>query len=329
MKRALTILFALAAVACAKTEVSYDGAQSHEIALMPVSGGMTKAAILDQKFPTDNHIGLFAYYTPEVGTAGTVADYSKYTIKYFDNTLFHCEEGAGIWDGLESDYYWPATGTLVFAGYSVNSPSAEYHNGGIYSYDLVSDQLNITDFVQSPNTNSTYDLLYFGRTPAYNKNATEVPVTFQHALAWVEIQVKGDTGSLMGGARTWRVTNLEFDNLYICGNFRYSGTERTVTWKAHTKSEDIVVYTGSQALTDNYAVIENIKAGTLVIPQTPNKLYATIEYSSPAGDAIKEVVEIDIPAYTQAWEAGKKYTYQLTFSPQEILVAPSVGTWEN
>ena len=327
MKRALTILLALAAVACAKTEVAYDNTKSCEIALMPVSGGMTKAAILDAKFPTDNHIGLFAYYTPTISESGAVADYSKYDIKYFENTLFHCEAGAATWDGLESDYYWPATGTLVFAGYSVNSPSAEFFNGGVYTYDLVKDQLNINDFVQSPKTSSTYDLLYFGRTAAYNKNALSVPVTFQHALAWVEIQVKGDIGSLMGGARTWRVTNLEFDNLFICGNFRYSGTEGTATWKAHTKSEDIVVYTGSQALTADYAVIENTKAGTLVIPQTPHKLYAAIEYASPAGDAIKEVVEIDIPAYTTAWEAGKKYTYQLTFSPQEILVAPTVQTW--
>jgi hypothetical protein len=73
--------------------------------------------------------------------------------------------------------------------------------------------------------------------------------------------------------------------------------------------------------------IEDVQAGTLIIPQAAKKLYVTIEYASPAGAPIKEVIEIDIPTYTPAWEAGKKYTYQLTFSPQEILVAPSVDTW--
>jgi hypothetical protein len=73
--------------------------------------------------------------------------------------------------------------------------------------------------------------------------------------------------------------------------------------------------------------IENVQAGTLIIPQAAKKLYVTIQYASPAGAQIKEVVEIDIPQYTATWEAGKKYTYQLTFSPQEILVAPKVDTW--
>lgn len=331
MKRSLSIILAAAAViGCAKTEVNYDSAHQSEIALTPVSGIMTKAAVTDGVFSKNDHIGLFAYYTPDV-EAGTVTDYTRFTTKFFNDTKFHCEAGASTWDGLETDYYWPATGSLVFAGYSVyvaNDPAALAKNGTA-SYDLATDQLNINGFVQSYDTGSTYDLLYFGRTAeSYSKNATSVPVQFHHALSWIEIQVKGSTGSLMGGNRTWRVTKVMFDDVDTKGNFTYTGTSsQKVEWNSNSP-EDIVVYSGDQALTNSYEVIENVTAGTLVIPQDADKLYATIEYASPAGDPIKEVVEIDIPAQTPTWEAGKKYTYQLTFSPQEILVAPSVGTWD-
>ena len=140
----------------------------------------------------------------------------------------------------------------------------------------------------------------------------------------------------MGGDRTWRVTNLEFRGVECKGDFRYRGTTETgpgtadfstVMWRTFGPTKNIIVYSGNQPLTDSFEVIERVSAGTLVIPQAADKLYATIEYASPAGDPIKEVVEIDIPTQTPTWEPGKKYTYQLTFSPQEILVAPSVDTW--
>jgi hypothetical protein len=331
MKRSLSIILAAAAIlACTKTEVNYDMAQQSEIALTPVSGVMTKAAVKDGKFPVRNHIGLYAYYTPEV-EAGIVADYSKFATQFFNNTEFHCEVNAETWDGFESDYYWPATGSLVFAGYSLNDPekvNLPSKQNGTPSYDLATDELKITGYAQSNITSSTYDLLYFGRTAeSYSKNATSVPVQFHHALSWIEIQVKGSTGSLMGGNRTWRVTKVMFDEVDTKGDFTYTGTSsQKVKWDSNSP-KDIVIYSGDQPLTDSYKVIENVDAGTLVIPQAADKLYATIEYASPAGDPIKEVVEIDITAQTPTWEPGKKYTYQLTFSPQEILVAPSVDTW--
>jgi hypothetical protein len=340
MKRSLSIILAAAAVlACTKTEQTFDASQQSEIAIMPVSGKMTKAAITDGVFPTDNHIGLYAFYTSDVN-AGPVSDYSKFSIMYFDNTEFHCEAGQTAWDGLLSDYYWPATGSLVFAGYSLNVPKQDQiksEQNGTPSYDLSKDQLKITGYTQSNKTDETYDLLYFGRTASsYGKNTLSVPVVFEHALAWIEVQVMGGTGALMGGGRTWRATKVEFRDVATKGNFEYKGVQTAaantnpVKWteqSVQTGAENVVVYTGSQDLTGGMKPIENVQAGTLIIPQAAKKLYVTIEYASPAGDSIKEVIEVDIPVYTSAWEAGKKYTYQLTFSPQEILVAPKVDKW--
>lgn len=340
MKRSLSIILAAAAVlACTKTESTFDVAQQSEIALTPVSGSMTKAAINNGIFPTDNHIALYGFYTSNV-EAGQVTDYSKFNIQYFNNTEFHCESGQTAWDGLLSDYYWPATGSIVFAGYSLNVPKQdqiESEQNGTPSYDLSKDQLKITGYTQSNKTDETYDLLYFGRTASsYGKNILSVPVVFEHALAWIEVQVMGGTGALMGGERTWRATKVEFRDVATTGNFEYKGVQTAaantnpVKWTAQsvqTGAENVVVYTGSQDLTNGMKRIEDVQAGTLIIPQAAKKLYVTIEYASPAGAPIKEVIEIDIPTYTPAWEAGKKYTYQLTFSPQEILVAPKVDKW--
>ena len=173
-------------------------------------------------------------------------------------------------------------------------------------------------------------------TESRNKNTLSVPVVFQHALSWIEIQVKGGTGALMGGNRTWRATKVEFRAVDCKGDFTYTGTEtdpaKKAVWSVKSQAaplSSVVVYQDNdgQLLTADDEVIENVPAGTLLIPQAAKKLYVTIEYHSPAGDPIAEVVEVDIPKHTKAWEAGKKYTYQLTFSPQEILVAPTVQTW--
>ena len=345
MKRALTILLAVAAVACTKTEVAYDNTQIGEIAFMPISGNITKAAVTDGIFTKTNHIGLFAYYTPDVpaGADGaTVSDYTKFTKTFFNDTEFYCPDNTkSIWAGL-TPQYWPVTGSMVFAGYSLEpagkANNVSFDRNGTAGYTLATDCLTISNYVQSNITNSTYDLLYFGRTDkSYGKNTISVPVVFNHALAWIEIQVKGDTGSLVDG-RKWTITNVEFRKVNTKGTFTYTGTAGIAVWSAQAEPKNVVVFNMDKAvipgrlpkvLTDSFETIENVTNGTLVIPQTAQKLYVTVEYQSPANDHIVEVVEVDIPTSTPAWEAGKKYTYQLTFSPQEILVAPSVGSWDN
>lgn len=346
MRRALTILLAVTAIACTKTEVAYDNSQIGEIAFMPVSGNITKAAVTNGIFPKTNHIGLFAYYTPTVkadADGADVADYDVFDKTFFSDTEFYCpDDTKTIWAGL-APQYWPVTGSMVFAGYSLEpagkANNVSFDRNGTAGYTLATDCLTISNYVQSNNTNSTYDLLYFGRTDkSYGRNTISVPVVFQHALAWIEIQVKGDTGSLVDG-RKWTITNVEFRKVNTKGTFKYTGTAGTAgtaEWSSQTNEQNVVVFNTDntinparlpQVLTDSFEVIENVDNGTLVIPQDAQKLYVTVEYQSPANDHIVEVVEVDVPAVTPTWEAGKKYTYQLTFSPQEILVAPTVQTW--
>ena len=342
MRKALYILAALAVVSCSKTETSFDNNVDSELVVVPVSSNITKAAIIDGVYPEENHISLFAFHAPEVAS-GTVADYSKFVETYLYDTEYYytgTEQSTKIWSGLESSYYWPITGSLVFSGYSLQAPATTGERpkspkiGTNVAYTLADDKLEIEGYTQSLDPESTFDFLYFGRTASsYNNRRTGEPIAleFKHALSWITIEVMGGEGALIED-HVWSVTNVKLAGVQNTGDFTYTGTatDTKVEWDTPTTASDaeFVVFAGTKPLTDEMTAIENVTNATLVIPQPATMLYVTIQYLSPANDTITEVIEIDLSEYTTAgWEAGKRYTYKLTFAPSEIIVAPIVETW--
>lgn len=342
MKKALYIFAALAVAACAKSEVTYDTANDGELVVVPAASNITKAAITDGVYPEANHIALFAYHAPGV-TSGAVSDYSKFVEKYLYDTEYYytgTDASTKIWSGLKSSYYWPITGSLVFAGYSLQAPTTEGERaespkiGTSVAYTLADDKLEIEGYTQSLDPNETFDFLYFGRTnSSFNNRRTGEPIalTFKHALSWITIKVKGGEGALIDG-RVWSVTNVKLAGVQTTGDFTYTGTadENKVEWTLPTEASDseFVVYDGSKPLTSAMEAVESVTNATLVIPQPATTLWVTIEYLSPAGDLIEENIDINLANYTTTgWEAGKRYIYELTFDPQEITVAPIVETW--
>lgn len=343
MKKALYILAAIAAVACAKTETDYVSSQNDEIVVVPVSSNITKAAITDGVYPEANHISLFAFHAPGFSAgAVTSADYSKFVETYLYDTEYYytgTEQSTRIWAGLKSSYYWPITGSLVFAGYSLQAPTTTAERaespkiGTSVAYTLADDKLEIKGYNQSVDPESTFDFLYFGRTSSsYNNRRTGDPIAlnFKHALSWITIKVKGGKGALVDG-RVWSVTNVKLAGVQTTGDFTYTGTAETkVIWETPStpSKTEFVIFDDKQELTSTMAVVENVMNGTLVIPQPATTLWVTIEYLSPAKDTITEEIEINLADYTTSgWEAGKRYTYELSFDPTEITVAPIVETW--
>lgn len=342
MKKVLYILAALAVVACSKTETDYVSSQKDEIVVVPAASNITKAAITDGVYPEENHISLFAFHAPGV-PSGTVTDYSKFVETYlYDTEYFYTgtDQSTKIWGGLKSSYYWPITGSLVFAGYSLQAPTTAGERaespktGTSVAYTLADDKLEIKGYTQSVDPKSTFDFLYFGRTASsYNNRRTGDPIAleFKHALSWITIKVKGGKGALIEG-RKWAVTDVKLAGVQTTGDFTYTGTaaETKVEWKTPqtASSTEFVIFDGKQELTSTMDVVETETNGTLVIPQPATTLWVTIEYLSPANDIITEDIEINLADYTTAgWEAGKRYTYELSFDPTEITVAPIVETW--
>lgn len=360
MKRFIYILLCLAAAitACSKTEVAYNDAETGEISISPVAGNITKAAVADGVYPTTNRLALFAFHAPyhkatvNMGDDGevvtpettTAVNYSLFSEKYLYNTQYYFNNASHEWIGLDASYYWPITGSLVFAGYSLPASGQLDIAAGTDaepnpSFDLMSDVLEIKGYTQSSDRNETFDLMYFGRTDgSYNnrRNGVAVPLVFTHALSWITVKVKGETGT-----SGWKVTDVQFIDVNTKADFKYNGLavapNPKVIWKLDdqdTKADmdifDPEAGQTGQPLTDEFQTIETVPGGTVVIPQTVKGLKITVKYDSPAGDEITEIIPVPLSSdASEKWEAGKHYTYQLTFSPAEIKVAPTVGTWDD
>ena len=98
-------------------------------------------------------------------------------------------------------------------------------------------------------------------------------------------------------------------------------------WKTPADEKDYKVFEGSYPLTNSLVDLENNPAGTLVIPQSKAVDYtATLVYTNALGyETITETIELPLGT---GWEIGKHYIYDITFSPKEILIAPTVTDWE-
>ena len=115
MKKSLIIaLGAIALVACTKTSVSYE--QTGEIGFAPVvRKNSTKAAVEGTEFPNQN-IKVFGYYDNSMAV-GSSYSAGKFAVEYLPGVEF-AKNGA-IWAGANNNhYYWPKTGSILFAGYS-------------------------------------------------------------------------------------------------------------------------------------------------------------------------------------------------------------------
>lgn len=350
MKRILTIILTVAfAAACTKSSIELE--QGDQISMSPVADNMTKAA-QSGAFPQDWHIAVWAYLGSAAASDSpdVVVNYANFDYPYFAGQEFsyQTEKRAASWAGLLEPYFWPGHGSLVFAGFSLPAPATagtqsnpSWREGATYEFynypaEGVTETLNnglvdkftITDYVQSSNTASTFDLMWFGITRAsynYRTSGTPVAITFNHALSWITFQVKGD-GAPAAEGTAWQVESLVMEDVKTKGDVVCVG--KNAVWSGQETPADMTVFTGSEALTTSSKVLETTANGTLVIPQKPGML--TVKFTSGGKQTTKTVNlkltdDEDDPA--NLWKPGYHYTYTLLFRANEILVAPSFGAW--
>ena len=334
MKRIVCTIMAVAALAaCTKSEVAYEAPA--EITFAPAAKNITKAA-LTGTYPTTQKLGVYANYSNDVPSNAAVV--GNYSTKFLNNVLF--SHNGNAWGAGEA---WPSNGSLIFAGYAIPESGTA---SGTYAYDFAEDKLTITNYTQSTDPASSFDLGWFNRTTAsynYRNTANAVPVTLSHALAWVEIHVKGEGTTI--GTNPWKIKSMTINKVANTGSAICigAGVEKA-TWTPGTADKAIKVFSGEQTLTGNAVVCETANTDVLVIPQTPTNvltdetldvaksvatLTVTYTYNSPAG--------VEMPLQTATvplvvdggWKSGYKYTYTLTFKASEILIAPKYDTWEN
>lgn len=311
-----SILAVGALVACTKSEVKFD--DPSEISLAPVASTATKAdyngfgAIDDNVYPHSENFLVWGYWKDvEVGeTYESFAD-SK---TYIDGKKFKYATG-DTWKGADKSYFWPKTGSMVFACLSpADAPVTDL------SHNVTTDNFSFY-YSGTDNTSETKDIMWTDATLSVNEQKVGVPVKFHHALTWITFKVKGDAFT----SGKFIVNSLVMDEVFTGGTFN----SKTKTWDNYTTPLPIKVYEGEKAIKTEYDIFENAEAGTLVVPQyfkLDHNYYATLKYTNNLGDTpIQETIPLDLGS---GWEIGKHYTYYITFTANEILIAPEVTDWD-
>ena len=316
MKKIISIVLGVAALAaCTKTSVSYE--QPGEIALAPVTrANMTKAAITGTTFPTTNDMGVYAFYNAGKLAGTPKADFLTGSAAYLDNVEFVNKTGSGNWGGRTS-YYWPKTGSLVFAAYSPKAANLAYSAG--------EDKFSKAEYVQSTDLANTVDLLWSPMTATSHDKGTE---------------------------EKFKVKSVELNGIVNKGAFKTSGA--TIAWTPSTLADDVQnlsvlnngeSYTEIKKMTPA-VVLENVEKGTVVIPQSlGDAVTLTVVFSQmmPTGAwSADQTLHFQLNQCKvggeslNSWDNGKHYIYTLSFNikgegtgENEILIAPKLEDWKD
>ena len=105
------LMSALLLFSCAKVNrVQVD----NEIVMSPAGSSLTKAVTIPLE--TSKEFGVYAFYADCAGgTAWNDPQAWAQSTEYFSDAKFAHRDGA--WGGSPTPYYWPLSGSLMFAGY--------------------------------------------------------------------------------------------------------------------------------------------------------------------------------------------------------------------
>lgn len=350
MKKIISIVLGVASLAaCTKTSVSYE--QPGEIALAPVTrANMTKAAVTGTTFPATNDMGVYAYYNaskPAATPKDVFLDRLDLSKALYMNNVRFMKKGTTTWAGANDQgeatpYYWPKTGSLVFAAYSPK--------GANLAYDAASDKFSTqpnTNYVQETDLSKTVDLLWSPMTTASHANG-HVTMVFYHAMSWVTVKVKAANDESIN---KFRVKSIALNNIINEGSFTTNGSHIDWNPSSSADAKTLSVFNSEGHVVSNTVdVLENVENGTVVIPQTLGddaKLTVVFSQLMPTGNwSADQTLPFVLNACTTGepaaaldeWKNGTHYIYTLSFNikggegPEEnneILIAPSLEKWQD
>lgn len=319
-----SILAVGAIVACTKSEVKYEG--ESEIAFAPVTSAATKANVLGAidgtAYPTDETFYVWGYWQDcPAGSDNSTFTHPK---TYINGQAFKYASGQ-LWQGRDKSYYWPKTGSMIFA--ALSPVDAPIDGGDVRAKHHFAANNFVFEYRNPSETNKTVDLLWANNTVSYSEataGTNGVPVKFNHALAWITFRVQGESVVQDGG---FKINSLILNDVNTYAQFNSLGNG---SWEGHAYAADYTVFidnlNGSQNLTGALVDLENTPKGTLVIPQSKNVDFtATLKYTNYLGDTpIVETIDLDLGT---EWQIGKHYIYNIKFTPKEILLKPEVAEW--
>lgn len=328
MKKVFLIAAAVVALAaCSKNEVLPSSSSINNEISFNVAP-RTKAA--PEAFNTHNVFASWAYYLPKGSTwdaRATGVTPQEYIV---GRTISYQTDGT--WKETGKTYYWPKDGgSLTFFAYSLNRDNLALTVGeseftcsaaaGIQGHINLNVDKNtdfmVADIAKDKNANET----------VYSFNG--VPTLFKHKLSKVVCKVqkaadyqgvKFELNSIKflqvsyyatyGQLPTEKITpgGTTDDQVYTSAIQEITSTLSPVT------NEDVVIYI-PQKFTDETSKIEITYTITTTVEGSTTPVKQTV------------VKEYPIKSKFTEWEMGKRYTFNLTFSLDEILWAPAVEPW--
>lgn len=352
MKKLIVLFSAVVALAaCSKNEV-VPAVSGENVEISYKVAPRTKAD--PQTFDTHNVFASWAYYLPS-GKWDENWNVRTNAKEYISNSEISFNNG--VWKNKDISYYWPKGGSLTFFAYSLNRNNLILEHNGGHTYPIACHNaadaygINATiDLNENPNLDLLVADIATDKTQnevVYSLNG--VPTLFKHKLSRIQFAVKKKeeyTGA------TITLNSITFNNVAHAGTYcqynkvKVKGTDTFTNdyWITVDKTTPIVYTTTDfvvKSSTNYDPVKETNETHYIYIPQnfedvedvTETDKIATIEvkYTVTFKDGISEtyIKTLKVNEIFPRWEVGKRYTFNLSFSLNEINYAPAVGDWEN
>lgn len=311
----LASVAALAMTACTNESDEYVGSpESREISFMPVNQMATKAAVSGTSFPTEDNFQVAAYLVQPAGQAGN----------YFAPTVFNYNNTSSLWEGA-TKRYWPLSACYInFLGVANVEGTATFNNTTPASACVV----GMTD-----NSTAQKDLMYAignGQVTQAGNVLTfpaSVPMQFIHAQAWIKFNVKAaNTASQAITVNSITLNGAKYAGTYTITHANYNATSSqsvSGAWTSLGDAQNVTINHGA-ALTTGGADVAN---GLMIVPDDA----ATGDFASFTINYTYDGKTYDV-VYTPASlnvEQAHSYTYNITFTLNEIKVAATVANWTN
>ena len=350
MKKLIVLFSAVAALAaCSKNEV-VPAVSGENVEISYKVAPRTKAD--PQAFDTKNVFASWAYYLPSGKNWNDNWEDAKIFIGKEDEEGVTISYGNKVWRDQTTSHYWPKEGSLTFFAYSLNRNNLDLKYDSGHTYPIVCHKsqnaygINATIDLKD---NKNLDLLVaeIAKDKTQNENIYSlngVPTLFKHKFSRIQFAVKKKeeyTGT------TITLNSITFNNVAHTGHYsQFNKEEGDVEFtQDYCKAGDIrtsLVYTTTDfkvtSATDYVPVTETDETYYIYMPQdfknvTDAKDIATIEVKYTVtfrnGTSETYIKTLNVKDIFNSWEMGKKYTFNLSFSLNEINYAPAVGDWEN
>lgn len=322
-------------LSCTKMERVQKG---QEIVLSPLGSTMTKTSS-SSPLSEDLVFGVYAYYSNCPGETAWDAQtaWPVASVYMSDAAFAHTD---GYWSGTPDPYYWPLSGSLMFAGYC---PHKDHSDGTITEVSLTQ---NVTDmnpyqhikFTQKTDPAQMVDLLWFdakdvagGET--ISKTDLSIPIEFNHALSQVSFE-------FVDNQLVFQLDSVKLKDCINTSDF-YSGN--TPGWLPDINAvEDYVLLKVPSATTKPHFNGWDTDEMLYIIPQYLDGIFPSVNGTLDNGlDVVLEIaltdgfgsqiVEIPLKDYTPRWEMGKHYHYTISvvadpidFTAPDFIIIPQV-----